>query len=141
MERALGLVFVASALSKLINVELFLFQVYQYSLLPRAAVEPLGLLLLWLEMCCGLALLRAGSSRAPLCLSGLLYGCFSLAVGLALGKGIRPDCGCFGLESAPISFFHLVAVCLFSLLSFWLAFRKTPTVQAADDPAQAKNSG
>ena len=140
MERALGLVFVASALSKLINVELFLFQVYQYSLLPRAAVEPLGLLLLWLEMCCGLALLRAGSSPAPLCLSGLLYGCFSLAVGQALGRGLRPDCGCFGLESEPISLFHLVVVSLMSLFSFWLAFRKLPFVQATGDPAQTKDS-
>lgn len=139
-ERVLGLIFLVSALSKLLNVELFLFQVYQYSLLSRAAIEPLGLLLLWLEMCCGLALLRAGSSLAPLCLSGLLYGCFSLAVGLALGRGLRPDCGCFGLESAPISFWHLAAVLSLSFLSFWMAFRKSPLVQSAGHPPQAENS-
>jgi hypothetical protein len=140
VERALGLIFVASALAKLTNVELFLFQVYQYSLLPKAAVEPLGLLLLWLEVCCGLGLLRACASPAPLCLSGLLYGCFSGAVGLALWRGKRPDCGCFGLESEPISSTHLVVVSLLSLFSFWLAFQKLSVVKAADDPSHTEDS-
>ena len=128
-------------MSKMANVQLFLFQVYQYSLLPKASIEPLGLLLLWLEMCCGFALLRAGASGAPLCLSGLLYGCFSLAVGSALLRGVRPDCGCFGLENTPISLAHLAAVSLLSLFSFGLAFRKLPVSQVADGPAQEKESG
>lgn len=124
VERGLGLIFLASALTKLANVELFLFQIYQYSLVPKNTIEPLGLTLLWLEVCCGFLLLRATSSPAPLCLSGLLYGCFSVAVGLALWRGLRPDCGCFGLESAPISSGHLALVAFFSALSFRLAYQR-----------------
>lgn len=125
VERLLGAVFLLSALAKLANVNLFLFQVYQYSLFSKSAVEPLGLLLVWLEVCCGLGLVRARPSLAPLCLSGLLYGCFSISVGLALLRGLRPDCGCFGVESHPISSIHWAAVSSLSVLSFWLAKRKS----------------
>lgn len=67
-----------------------------YRILPRALARPAALAIALAEVGCA-ALLAAGSTRlAGLAVAGGLVGAFLAAMTLALARGQRIGCGCFG---------------------------------------------
>lgn len=125
-EILLGAVFVFSAGTKLLNLQLFFFQVQQYHILPTGWEVPLGLWLVWLELLTGLGLLCKIFLCPALLLSAGMYLLFTAFVATALVRGSEADCGCFGTISGPVSPFHLLMVAGGSLLSLSLfVYRRT----------------
>ena len=100
---ALGAVFVYAAWTKLRQPwELFAMSIDAYKVLPYGAVVLVARTLPWAELLIGLALmagrwLKVSTAAASL----LLLGFFVLMV-RTYAKGMRIDCGCFGLGD-PIS--------------------------------------
>jgi hypothetical protein len=67
-----------------------------YRLLPGGLVRPLARLLPVIELAIGSALLLGAFGPLPaLSACGLILG-ISVATGIALARGERPECGCFG---------------------------------------------
>jgi uncharacterized membrane protein YphA (DoxX/SURF4 family) len=98
----LGLVFLAAALPKVADPPGFAKAIWAYALFPSWALNPLALLLPWLELVCGLALCLGRWIRAAtLWISALLLS-FSLALAINLARHHPVDCGCFG-SAAPRS--------------------------------------
>lgn len=73
--------------------------IYNYRILPSWAINPLAILLPWVEMVMGAALVVGlWVPGASLLACGLL-GLFALALCMNLARGLDIDCGCFSTAS------------------------------------------
>lgn len=93
---ALGVIFVYAACSKIWDPGLFAEEVSYYHMLTMQQVNWLVILLPWLEMICGLALIFGIAPRgATILVIGMLI-VFTYAIGHAVHEGRDIQCGCFG---------------------------------------------
>ncbi len=97
---ALGLLFVVAALPKLADPPSFAHMIYNYRLLPGTLVNVFALVLPWLELLAGVALLLGLWTRASAALTGLLLVVFVGAVSVNLLRGNAIECGCFDVRAA-----------------------------------------
>ena len=97
---ALGLFFVVAALPKLADPPSFAHMIYNYRLAPGSLVNLAALVLPWLELTCGVALILGIWSRpAAAIVAGLLL-VFAVAISVNLLRGHAIDCGCFDVRDA-----------------------------------------
>jgi uncharacterized membrane protein YphA (DoxX/SURF4 family) len=93
-----GLVFVIASVEKIANPEEFATVVYNYRLLPDLLVNPVALLLPWIEALCGaLLILGVWPLAATTILEGLL-AVFTAALALAWARDLDISCGCFSSD-------------------------------------------
>jgi len=97
---ALGLLFIAAALPKLADPPSFAHMIYNYRLLPGGFVNLPALVLPWLELLCGVALVLGIWNRTAAALIGLLLLVFVAAITVNLARGNAIDCGCFDVRDA-----------------------------------------
>ena len=96
----LGLVFITAAVPKIADPPGFAKAIWAYTLVPAWSLNPLALVLPWLELACGLALCLGFWLRAAITWIGLLLVSFCLAITINLARHHAVDCGCFG-AAAP----------------------------------------
>lgn len=102
----LGGVFLSACWHKLLYTESFALDVATYGILPLALVNPLAIILPWVELAAGLMLIAGWRARAGALLVVAMMLMFIVALLWALGSGLDIACGCFashGLEEDPIS--------------------------------------
>lgn len=132
----LGLVFIAAALPKLADPPGFAKAIWAYALFPPWSLNPLALLLPWLELVCGLALCLGRWVRAAALWSSVLLVSFSLALAINLARHHPIDCGCFG-STAPKSeaerlvdmrwaLLRDIGLLLLAVQVAWTTFREPP---------------
>ena len=97
---ALGIVFVAAAIPKIADPPAFAHMIYNYRLLPGGLINALALLMPWLELLAGLALILGVWRREAAVVVGALLIVFLVAIGVNLARGHAVDCGCFDVRSA-----------------------------------------
>ena len=108
---AAGLIFAASAVIKLRNLELFESAVINYRILPEVLARPVAYLLPIAELTGALAVLRPASRAAGASLLLMLLAAFTIGIAVNLMRGRHDvDCGCFGPA-------------LRQTLSWWLVLR------------------
>jgi putative oxidoreductase len=74
--------------------------IYNYRLVPGLAVNTLALVMPWVELLAGLALILGVWRREAASLVGILVVVFLVAIGVNLARGHAVDCGCFDVHSA-----------------------------------------
>lgn len=86
--------------------------------LPAIAVAPTAKVLPWVEMATAAFLLWDPTAPLAAVLATGLLGGFSAAIALALARGERPECGCFGSRAPTVASWRLVVrnVALIALL-------------------------
>ncbi len=93
----LAILFLASALGKLVNLERYSVDaVYNFGILPIALARPFGLILPFLELLCALGLLLGILTRLSALGIGLMSLSFFIAKAYVLAQGRNIECGCFG---------------------------------------------
>jgi putative oxidoreductase len=97
---ALGVFFVAAALPKVVDPPGFAHMIYNYRIVPGALVNLMALVMPWLELLAGLALILGIWTRTSAALIGALLGVFVVAISFNLARGNAIDCGCFDVASA-----------------------------------------
>jgi uncharacterized membrane protein YphA (DoxX/SURF4 family) len=97
---ALGALFIAAALPKIVDPPGFAHMVYNYRLVPGALVNLMGLVMPWLELLAGIALVLGTWTRTSAATIGTLLGVFVVAIAINLARGNAVDCGCFDMSSA-----------------------------------------
>lgn len=97
---ALGAVFVASAIPKLVDPPAFAHMIYNYRLLPGTLVNALALVMPWVELLVGVLLVLGAWRREAALVAALLLVVFLGAIGWNLLRGHAIDCGCFDVRSA-----------------------------------------
>jgi putative oxidoreductase len=97
---ALGAIFAAAAVPKIADPPAFAHMIYNYRLLPGAAINAFALVLPWLELLAAAALLLGFWKRTSAGIAGLLLLVFVGALALNLARGNPVSCGCFDVHAA-----------------------------------------
>lgn len=92
--------FVIAAIPKIADPPAFAHMIYNYRLLPGPAINALALVMPWIEMLVGVALILGVWKREAAIVAGILLLVFLVAIGVNLARGHAVDCGCFDVRSA-----------------------------------------
>ena len=104
VQLALGTLFVIAALPKIADPPSFAHMIYNYRLVPANLINLMALIMPWVELLAGLALILGVWKRAALMLIGAMLVVFIVAIGINLGRGNAIDCGCFNVADAGKSY-------------------------------------
>ncbi|MGA7616797.1 MAG: MauE/DoxX family redox-associated membrane protein [Thermoanaerobaculia bacterium] len=105
---ALGAIFVAASLPKLVDPPSFAHMMYNYRLVPGAALNLMALVMPWIELMCGIALILGFWRRAAATIIGTFLLAFVIAISINLARDNAVNCGCFDLSSATKSHQQLI---------------------------------
>jgi hypothetical protein len=83
--------------------------IYNYRLVPGPLVNGLALVLPWVELFAGLALILGVWKKEAAVVVAVLLLVFIVAIGFNLARGHAVDCGCFDVRSAGKSRDELLA--------------------------------
>lgn len=97
---ALGVVLLAAALAKIGDLPAMALQVHNYRLAPIWSENLVAIVLPWIELCTGMALVLGIRARAGAIVGLALMVLFTVAVGSAWARGLDFECGCFGKVGA-----------------------------------------
>jgi uncharacterized membrane protein YphA (DoxX/SURF4 family) len=102
----LAAVFLLACWHKLWDPGSFALDIATYQILPLSLVNLMAITLPWLELTAGSMLLMGLRARAAALLVAGMMVMFTVAIALALNKGLDMSCGCFASQAAaedPIS--------------------------------------
>jgi uncharacterized membrane protein YphA (DoxX/SURF4 family) len=117
----LACVFIYASLDKINRPDLFAEAVYNYRLLPDAAVNLVAVWLPWLELGSGVLLLLGMWVRGSILVVNCLMAVFVAALGINVARGLDISCGCFTVESTnPLTILTLFRDSLFLLVALYL---------------------
>jgi protein SCO1/2 len=105
----LGAVFVVAAGPKIMDPPGFAHMIANYRLFPVSLVHAAALVLPWVEMLCGLALISGVFWRTAGKLVSALLVVFILAIGANLARDRAVNCGCFDVHAAARTHAELIA--------------------------------
>ena len=83
--------------------------IYNYRLVPGGLVNALALVMPWVELLAGLALVLGAWKKEAAIVVGVLLLVFMVAIGFNLARDHAVDCGCFDVRSAGKSREELLA--------------------------------
>lgn len=95
-----GGVFVYASFYKIIEPATFAKSIWFYHLLPGSLINITALVMPWLELICGLALIFGIFYRGAVLWANLMLLLFIVALGSTVARGISVDCGCFKAAAA-----------------------------------------
>src|ERR1041385_7371024 len=97
---ALGLFFVIASLPKLGDPPSFAHMVYNYRIVPGALINAMALIMPWIELLSGLALILGIWKDAARTIIAALLVVFITAITINLMRNNVIDCGCFDVSAA-----------------------------------------
>lgn len=121
-------IFLAAAVPKILDPAGFALDISHYGLVPDALVNPMAIVMPWVEAVGGLALLSGFAAEGALLLVNLLILVFMAALAQAWVRGLDIDCGCFGHSEAKghvgLAFLRDIGFLALALLAAWLRRRR-----------------
>ena len=100
LQIALGVLFIAAALPKIVDPPSFAHMIFNYRMVPGGLVNAAALFLPWVELLAGLGLVLGIWRRSSSVLVGLLLLAFLFGIGLNLARDNPIICGCFDVHAA-----------------------------------------
>jgi uncharacterized membrane protein YphA (DoxX/SURF4 family) len=100
VQLALGVIFIAASLPKIVDPPSFAHMIYNYRIVPGSLVNLSALAMPWVELMCGVALVLGiwrGTART---LIAAMLVTFIIAISINLARGNAIDCGCFDVSAA-----------------------------------------
>jgi len=94
-----GGVYVYAAVDKIIHPDEFAKIVHNYHILPGSLINVFALILPWLELICGIALIVGTRNLGASTILAGLTAVFIVAVGINMARGVNIACGCFSTSS------------------------------------------
>jgi len=102
----LGIIFLLACWHKILEPAAFALDIATYQILPLGLVNLQAIVLPWVELAAGLMLLLGFRTRAAALLVAGMMVMFTVAISIAVAKGLDMSCGCFASQGAaedPIS--------------------------------------
>ena len=100
MQIALGAIFIAAAIPKITDPPSFAHMIYNYRILPGGLVNISALVMPWVEILAGLALILGVWTKAARNIIAALLLLFIVAIAFNLMRDNAIDCGCFDVSAA-----------------------------------------
>jgi len=94
---ALGAIFVIAAIPKIADPPSFAHMIYNYRLVPGSLINLSALVMPWVELLAGLALILGVWKAAARTLIGIMLAIFIIAISINLARDNAIDCGCFNV--------------------------------------------
>lgn len=119
----LGLIFFYSGLVKIADAQLFVIAVENYRLLPDFLTPFFAIVLPWVELVTGLALISGFKALPAVTLINILILVFIVALSISYSRGLNIDCGCFNVNITNSKHSLLEAIwrdCGFLALGLWI---------------------
>lgn len=104
----LGLTFLVAAVPKVLDPPSFAHMIYNYRLVPGQALNAFALVLPWIEILTGAALVLGFFVRTAAKFAGALLLAFIVAIGVNLARDNAVQCGCFDVHAAEKSHAQLL---------------------------------
>jgi uncharacterized membrane protein YphA (DoxX/SURF4 family) len=106
----LGIIFLYAGFIKIVDPLGFAQALYNYRILPGWMINPVAIILPWVELVTGGSLFLGIWTLGGGLVALSLLGVFALALGINLARGVDISCGCFSTSStaSPNTWFHLV---------------------------------
>lgn len=95
---ALGAIFVVAALPKIADPPSFAHMIYNYRLVPSSMINISALVMPWVEVLAGLALILGVWKAGARMLITLMLAAFIIAISINLTRDNAIDCGCFNVS-------------------------------------------
>jgi putative oxidoreductase len=92
---AVGVTFIYASYYKIVDPTAFAKSIWYYHLLPGSLINPAALVVPWVELLVGLALIVGIHYRGAVLLVNGLTVVFVMALASAIARGLSIDCGCF----------------------------------------------
>jgi len=92
---AVGATFIVASVYKIRDPGAFAKSIWYYHLVPGDLINLMALILPWIELLCGLALIMGLFYHGAVVLVNLMTVTFIVALCTTIVKGIDIDCGCF----------------------------------------------
>ena len=100
---ALGAIFIVAALPKIADPPSFAHMIYNYRLLPGSLINISALVMPWVELLAGLALVLGVWVRPARWLITAMLVTFIIAIAINLLRDNAIDCGCFDVSAANLT--------------------------------------
>ena len=97
VQLALGAIFVIAAIPKIADPPSFAHMIYNYRLVPASLINFSALVMPWVELLAGLALILGIWKSAARNVIGILLAIFIIAISINLFRDNAIDCGCFNV--------------------------------------------
>lgn len=97
---ALGAIFFAAALPKIADPPSFAHMIYNYRILPANLINISALIMPWVEILAGLALILGVWTKGARNIIAAMLLVFIVAIAFNLARDNAIDCGCFDLSAA-----------------------------------------
>jgi putative oxidoreductase len=97
---ALGIIFIVAAWPKIVDPPSFAHMIYNYRILPGGLINISALVMPWVELLCGLALVAGIWVKPARNLVALMLVVFIIAISINLMRDNAIDCGCFDQSAA-----------------------------------------
>lgn len=121
----MGAVFLYASYDKILHPQAFAEAVYNYQILPDAAINAAALVLPWVEMVAGLCLIAGLWLPGAALVCALLMIVFTAALVFNQIRGLGVHCGCFTTQAAhgPANLWTVIRDLCFLVLSVYLLVR------------------
>lgn len=121
----LGAVFIFASLDKILHPEAFAKVIYNYQILPGSLINISAIVLPWVELLLGCALLLGWWLPGAVGLANLLLVTFFGALLFNTARGLNVHCGCFSTSTheGPATAWYLVRDASFLLMGGYLFFK------------------
>lgn len=96
----LGLTFIYASIDKIAHPQAFAQVILNYQIIPARMAFWMAQWLPWMELAAGLSLISGWRKTGGATIIALLLIVFSIALGMALFRGIDIQCGCFSTGSS-----------------------------------------
>jgi len=97
VQLALGAIFVVAAIPKIADPPSFAHMIYNYRLVPGSLINLSALVMPWVELLAGIALILGVWKAAARTVVGILLAVFIIAISINLARDNAIDCGCFNV--------------------------------------------
>lgn len=120
-----GGMFIYASFYKIVEPGAFAKSIWYYHLVPGYVINLMAIVLPWVELLAGLALIAGVYYRGAVLWANLMLVIFIVALATTIARGINIDCGCFraaasGTHSAWLALLFDVVATLFSI-QLWLS--------------------
>jgi len=97
----LGILFIYASIDKIRYPTEFVKIIYNYQIFPEIVINPIAIILPWLELFLGIFLISGILMRGAILLTNVLLLSFFLIILIDMIRGINVECGCFNLAENP----------------------------------------